>query len=80
LGFLAVSVAQDFGELIGAVSHATTRAWNAPDSPRTRAEVEAAGDEYAYAIALLFKFILMAIVLRLAGPASNSVISKLRKS
>jgi hypothetical protein len=80
LGFLAVSIAQGFGELIGAVSHATTRAWNAPDSPRTRAEVEAAGDEYAYAIALLFKFILMAIVLRLAGPASNSVISKLRKS
>ncbi|MFG6489779.1 DUF6861 domain-containing protein [Roseateles sp. BYS78W] len=84
LGFLVVGIAQGFGELIGALSHATTRAWNAPDSPRTRSEVEAAGDEYAYAIALLFKLILMAIVARLTlGPAKASTqetLALLRKS
>lgn len=84
LGFLVVGIAQGFGELIGALSHATTRAWSAPDSPRTRAEVEAAGDEYAYAIALLFKLILMAIVARLTmGPAKASTqetLALLRKS
>lgn len=84
LGFLAVGIAQGFGELIGAVSHATTRAWNAPDSPRTRAEVEAAGDEYAYAIALLFKLILMAIVARLTlrqtRASTEETLALLRKS
>ena len=84
LGFLAVGIAQGFGELIGAVSHATQRAWNAPDSPRTRAEVEAAGDEYAYAVALLFKLILMAIVARLtmgqAKASTQETLALLRKS
>jgi hypothetical protein len=80
LGFLAVSIAQGFGEMIGAISVGTTRAWEAPDSPRPRAEIEKAGDEYAHAIALLFKFILMAIVMRLAGPASEALIAQLRKS
>ncbi|CAM4084935.1 DUF6861 domain-containing protein [Roseateles saccharophilus] len=84
LGFLVVGIAQGFGELIGALSHATTRAWNAPDSPRTRAEVDAAGDEYAYAVALLFKLILMAIVARLTmgqGKASaEETLALLRKS
>jgi hypothetical protein len=84
LGFLAVGIAQGFGELIGALSHATTRAWNAPDNSRTRAEVEAAGDEYAYAVALLFKLILMAIVARLtmgqAKASSQETIALLRKS
>jgi hypothetical protein len=84
LGFLAVGIAQGFGELIGALSHATKRAWNAPDSPRTRAEVEAAGDEYAYAVALLFKLILMAIVARLtmgqAKASTQETLALLRKS
>ena len=80
LGFLAVSIAQGFGEMIGAISVGTTRAWDAPDSPHPRAEIEKAGDEYAHAVALLFKFILMAIVLRLAGPASKALIEQLRKS
>ncbi|PTT89448.1 hypothetical protein DBR42_07790 [Pelomonas sp. HMWF004] len=84
LGFLIVGIAEGFGELIGALSHATTRAWDAPDSPRKRAEVEAAGDEYAYAVALLFKLILMAIVARLTlGQAKGSTqetLALLRKS
>lgn len=84
LGFLAVSIAQGFGELIGAVTHATTRAWDAPDSPRARAEIEAAGDEYARAVALLFKLILMAIVARLtmgqAKASTQETLALLRKS
>lgn len=84
LGFLIVGIAEGFGELIGALSHATTRAWNAPDSPRTRAEVEAAGDEYAHAVALLFKLILMAIVARLTlrqtRASTEETLALLRKS
>jgi len=80
LGFLAVGIAQGFGEMIGAISVGTTRAWDAPDSPNQRAEIDKAGAEYAHAIALLFKFILMAIVMRLAGPASEALIAQLRKS
>ncbi|MEO6276768.1 DUF6861 domain-containing protein [Roseateles sp.] len=84
LGFLIIGIAEGFGELIGHLSHATTRAWSAPDSPRTHAEVEAAGDEYAYAVALLFKLILMAIVARLtlrqSRASTEETLALLRKS
>lgn len=65
LGFLVVGIAEGFGELVGRIAHATNRAWDAPDHTQTRAEIDAAGEEYASAIALLFKLILMALVARL---------------
>ena len=80
LAFLAEGIAKGFGEMVGAISVGTTLAWDSPDSPNPRAEIDKAGAEYAHAIALLFKFILMAIVLRLAGPASEALIAQLRKS
>lgn len=84
LGFLAIGIAEGFGELVGHLAHATTRAWNAPDSPRERAEIDAAGEEYATAVALLFKLILMAIVARLtmgqAKASTQETLTLLRKS
>ena len=84
LAFLAVGIAEGFGELVGAVAHATTRAWDAPDHARPQAEIHAAGEEYANAIALLFKIILMAIVARLmlrqTRASSKDLLDDLAKS
>lgn len=84
LAFLAVGIAEGFGELVGAVAHATTRAWDAPDHARPEGEIHAAGEEYATAIALLFKIILMAIVARLmlrqTRASSKDLLDDLAKS
>lgn len=84
LGFLIAGIAEGFGELVGHLTQATQRAWNAPDHSRPRAEIEAAGDEYANAVALLFKLILMAIVARLTmrqtRASTEETLALLRKS
>jgi len=62
----------------------TTLAWDSRDSPNPRAEINKAGAEYAHAIALLFKLILMAIVARLTlrqtRASTEETLALLRKS
>lgn len=84
LGFLLVAIGDGLGELSGRVVAATSRAWNALDNHDRSAEVHRAGLEYADAVALLFKIILMAIVARLTfnqgKAASQETFALLRKS
>ena len=84
LGFLLVAIGEGLGELSARVIGATSRAWNAVDSRDRSAEVHRAGLEFADAVALLFKIILMAIVARLTfnqgKAASKETFELLRKS
>lgn len=84
LGFLLVAIGEGLGELSARVAGATSRAWNAVDSRDRSAEVHRAGLEFADAVALLFKIILMAIVARLTlnqgKAASKETFELLRKS
>ncbi|MBI3348945.1 MAG: TNT domain-containing protein [Burkholderiales bacterium] len=84
LGFLIVAIGEGLAELGSHVAHATVRAWNAHGHPQRRREIDAAGEEFATSVALLFKLILMAIVARLtmrqAGAATEDTIALLRKS
>jgi hypothetical protein len=84
LGFLIVAMGEGLVQLGGHVAHATVRAWNAHGHPQRRREIDAAGEEFATAVALLFKLILMAIVARLtlrqANASTENTIAQLRKS
>jgi hypothetical protein len=84
LGFLLVAIGEGLGELSARVVQATSRAWNALDSANRTAEVHQAGLEFADAVALLFKIILMAIVARLTlrqtRASTEETLALLRKS
>lgn len=84
LGFLIVAIGEGVAQLGTHVAHATVRAWNAHGHPQRRREIDAAGEEFATAVALLFKLILMAIVARLtmgqAKASTQETLSLLRKS
>ena len=84
LGFLIVAIGEGLVQLGSHVAQATVRAWNAHGHPQRRREIDAAGEEFATAVALLFKLILMAIVARLtmgqAKASTQETLALLRKS
>lgn len=73
LGFLAVAIGRGLGEVSGMVMQAVRTAWDAHGTPRRSADVLAAGQLMADAVARLMLLILMAIVARLTlGQATGA--------